>query len=142
MRVNSNYAHFRRRITQLRRELKHLVRNLNDDFYETLMQVYIPQMMADIQEEVPEETGALAESINVQGRNLKKGFSVTVSARVYNPKTGYNYAYIQHENEEYSHEKVGAKAHYIEDPFIRMIEDIAALELDIKNYDGIPERDS
>lgn len=140
MRVNMNYAHFRKRLTQLRREFKRLAKNANSDFYEQLTSVYIPQMEADIQEQVPEGVGRLASAINVKSRKLMKSCSVTVTARVNDPNTGYNYAYIQHENEEFSHDKEGAKAHYVEDPFAAMIEDIAAIELSL-DYEGVPERD-
>lgn len=141
MRVNINYAKYRSRMTQIRRELKHLVRNLTDDFYEELTDVYVPQMSSDIEAEVPEDTGALASAITIIPRKLKKGFSVNVTARVNDPRTGYNYAYIQHENLDYEHPKATAKAFFIEDPFMQMIADIAEIELGIEDYEGIGERD-
>ena len=61
------------------------------------------------------ETGNLQESIKVRvsRSKLKPGINITAMAR--DPRSGYNYAPIQHERADYEH-TVG-KWHYLSDPF-------------------------
>lgn len=63
---------------------------------------------------VPYKTGKLERSIYVRVAKDKKrpGIVAGASAR---SKDGYNYAGIQHENEEYKHTK--GQAHFISEPF-------------------------
>ena len=63
---------------------------------------------------VPYRTGKLERSIYVRVAKDKKrpGIVAGASAR---SKDGYNYAGIQHENENYSHTK--GQAHFISEPF-------------------------
>ena len=63
---------------------------------------------------VPYKTGKLERSIYVRVAKDKKrpGIVAGASAR---SKDGYNYAGIQHENENYSHTK--GQAHFISEPF-------------------------
>ena len=63
---------------------------------------------------VPYKTGKLERSIYVRVAKDKKrpGLVAGASAR---SKDGYNYAGIQHENENYHHDK--GQAHFISEPF-------------------------
>ena len=64
--------------------------------------------------QVPYKTGKLENSIyvRVSKSKSKPGLVTGASAREH----GYNYAGIQHENEDYIH-PIKGKAHYISDPF-------------------------
>lgn len=66
--------------------------------------------------QVPYKTGELEGSIYVNVSHSKTRPGITAGANAYNPRTGYNYAAIQHENENYEH-PIKGKAHYIIDPF-------------------------
>lgn len=68
--------------------------------------------------QVPYSTGKLESSIyvNVSRSKAKPGLIAGASAREH----GYNYAAIQHENENYEH-PIKGKAHYISDPFKKEI---------------------
>lgn len=61
-------------------------------------------------------TGNLQDSIQVDVSRSPRypGLIITASAR--NPKTGYDYAFIQEVNESYRHAE-GKQAHYLEEPF-------------------------
>lgn len=80
-------------------------------------------LYSEIIAEVPYDTGALERSVKVTVAKDKKrpGLNARASAR---SKKGYNYAGIQHENENFKHSKPGAKAHFISDPFERATERI------------------
>ena len=82
-----------------------------------------PVLHSEIIAEVPFDTGKLESSVRVTVARDKKRPGLNASASALS-KQGYNYAGIQHENEEFKHSKVGAKAHYISDPFDRCIERI------------------
>ena len=88
-----------------------------------ILQEEAPILRSEIIAEVPYETGALESSIKVSVAKDKRrlGLNASASAR---SKRGYNYAGIQHENEEFEHSKPGAKAHFISDPLDRCIERI------------------
>lgn len=82
-----------------------------------------PILHGEIIAEIPYKTGALEASVRVEVSKDKRrpGINASASAR---SKQGYNYAGIQHENEEFKHSKAGAKAHFISDPLDRCIERI------------------
>ena len=65
--------------------------------------------------QTPYQTGKLESSVyvKVSASKTKQGINAGASAR---SKGGYNYAGIQHENEDYEH-PIKGKAHYISDPF-------------------------
>lgn len=64
--------------------------------------------------QTPYSTGKLESSVyvHVSRSKTKPGLVAGASAREH----GYNYAAIQHENENYDH-PIKGKAHYISDPF-------------------------
>ena len=66
--------------------------------------------------QAPYETGKLEKSIYVRVLHSKTRPGLTAGANAFNKNTGYNYAAIQHENEDYEH-PIKGKAHYIIDPF-------------------------
>ena len=82
-----------------------------------------PILRSEIIAEIPYKTGVLESSVKVSVAKDKNrpGINASASAR---SKRGYNYAGIQHENEEFRHSKAGAKAHFISDPLDRCIERI------------------
>lgn len=82
-----------------------------------------PILRSEIIAEIPYKTGALEASVKVRVTEDKRrpGINASASAR---SKQGYNYAGIQHENEEFEHSKPGAKAHFISDPMDRCVERI------------------
>lgn len=72
--------------------------------------------------QAPYSTGKLERSIYamVSKDRTRPGLRAGASAR---SSTGYNYAGIQHENENYEH-PIKGKAHYISDPFNAEVEDL------------------
>ena len=84
-----------------------------------------PILRSEIIAEVPFDTGKLEASVRVSVARDKKRPGLNASASAIS-KRGYNYAGIQHENEDFQHSKAGAKAHFISDPFDRCIKRIKA----------------
>ena len=125
--MNFHWPEVRTQLRDLRRNLKEMTLRRAEAFHEKLVEIYVPQLDKDIQEQVPEDTGALALGTVVTLRKLKRGSSIHVSTRAYNLEDDYNYAYIQHE-EKFSHEKFGAKDHFVSDPYAQMLEDIEAID--------------
>ena len=87
-----------------------------------ILQEEAPKLYSEVIAEVPYKTGALERSVKVRVAKDKRrpGLIASASAR---SKKGYNYAGIQHE-QEFHHSKVGAKDHFISDPFERATERI------------------
>ena len=82
-----------------------------------------PILRSEIIAEVPYETGKLESSVRVSVARDKRRPGLNASASALS-KSGYNYAGIQHENDEFRHTKSGAKAHFISDPLNRCIDRI------------------
>lgn len=82
-----------------------------------------PILRSEIIAEVPYETGKLESSVRVSVARDKRRPGLDASASALS-KSGYNYAGIQHENNEFRHTKPGAKAHFISDPLNRCIDRI------------------
>ena len=82
-----------------------------------------PILRSEIIAEVPYETGKLESSVRVSVARDKRRPGLNASASALS-KSGYNYAGIQHENDEFRHTKPGAKAHFISDPLNRCIDRI------------------
>ena len=80
-----------------------------------------PVLRSDIISEVPYKTGRLEASVRVSVAKDKRRPGLNASASAIS-KSGYNYAGIQHENEEFKHTKSGAKAHFISDPLNKCID--------------------
>ena len=82
-----------------------------------------PILRSEIIAEVPYDTGKLESSVRVSVARDKRRPGLNASASALS-KSGYNYAGIQHENDEFRHTKPGAKAHFISDPLNRCIDRI------------------
>lgn len=82
------------------------------------VQLAIEHIYTASQPLVPVDTGRLKRSGKIT--KLEDGYRLQYRAE--NPKTGYNYAPIQHENMNFKH-KVG-QAKYLESPIIRDMEQI------------------
>ena len=84
-----------------------------------ILQQEAPRLYSDIIAETPYDTGKLERSVKVTVANDKRrpGLNASASAR---SSRGYNYAGIQHENENFNH-PVKGKAHFISDPFDRCV---------------------
>lgn len=82
-----------------------------------------PILRSEIISEVPYKTGKLESSVRVSVARDKRRPGLNASASAIS-KSGYNYAGIQHENDEFKHTKPGAKAHFISDPLNRCIDRI------------------
>lgn len=82
-----------------------------------------PILRSEIIAEIPYKTGKLESSVRVFVAKDKRRPCINASASAIS-KRGYNYAGIQHENEELKHSKSGAKDHFISDPLDRCIERI------------------
>ena len=61
------------------------------------------------------ETGRLQDSIKVRVSRSKTKPGVNITALARSPESGYNYAPIQHEREDFEHTR--GKWHYLSDPF-------------------------
>lgn len=74
-------------------------------------------LYSEIIAETPYNTGKLERSVKVTVARDKRrpGLNASASAR---SSRGYNYAGIQHENEDFVH-PIKGKAHFISDPFER-----------------------
>ena len=77
-----------------------------------------PILRSEIIAEVPYKTGKLESSVRVSVARDKRRPGLNANASALS-KSGYNYAGIQHENDEFRHTKPGAKAHFISDPLNR-----------------------
>lgn len=66
--------------------------------------------------------GTLQDSIQVDVSRSPRYPGLIVTASAINQRTGYDYARIQEENEEYKHQE-GRQAHYLEDPFREAVAD-------------------
>lgn len=82
-----------------------------------------PILRSEIIAEVPYKTGKLESSVRVSVARDKRRPGLSASASALS-ESGYNYAGIQHENDEFRHTKSGAKAHFISDPLDRCIDRI------------------
>lgn len=111
-----------RSVQDAKKNLQRFLRKL-DTIPTDILEEERETLYAAIIAEVPYETGALESSVKVSVARDKNrpGLNASASAR---SKKGYNYAGIQHEEENYRHSKEGAKDHYISDPFERATERI------------------
>lgn len=102
-------------VTQAKKELTKFLKTL-DNVPQKILVEESHKIYAEAVAETPYDTGKLRKSVKVTVSRSKKNPTINASASAKSPK-GYDYAGIQHENEEFHH-NVG-KAHYISDPFRR-----------------------
>lgn len=86
-----------------------------------ILQEEVPVLTSEILAEIPYETGKLESSVRVSVARDKRRPGINASASAISDK-GYNYAGIQHENEDFQHTKPGAKAHFISDPLNKCVD--------------------
>lgn len=86
-----------------------------------ILQEEVPVLTGEILAEIPYETGKLESSVRVSVARDKRRPGINASASAISDK-GYNYAGIQHENEDFQHSKPGAKAHFISDPLNKCVD--------------------
>ena len=92
-------------------------------------------LYAEIIAETPFDTGRLENSVKVRVSKNKRRPGINASASARDPRTGYNYAGIQHENTSFDH-PIKGKAHYISDPFDRAAQRIKQRVRDEVKYEG------
>lgn len=81
------------------------------------------QIASEARAIVPVKSGVLRESINVRVSRSPRYPGIVATASAVNPKTGYDYATIQHENPDYHHEAPG-QYKFIEEPFNKAVEQL------------------
>lgn len=86
-----------------------------------ILQEEVPVLTGEILAEIPYETGKLESSVRVAVARDNRRPGINASASAISGR-GYNYAGIQHENEDFQHAKPGAKAHFISDPLNRCVD--------------------
>lgn len=69
---------------------------------------------------VPVDTGELQDSIQVDVSRNPRYPGILVTAEAHNPRTGYDYAYIQEVNDFYEHPN-GGQAHFLEEPYRKAV---------------------
>ena len=111
-----------RSVQDAKKRLQRFIKSL-DTVPVQILNEEAPILRSEIIAEVPYKTGKLESSVKVSVARdkIRPGLNASASAL---SKTGYNYAGIQHENEDFSHTKTGAKAHFISDPLHRCIDRI------------------
>lgn len=91
------------------------------------------EMKIECQARVPLDTGRLQSSIYVIVDTKPGNCKIRAGAKAVNPHDGYNYAPVQHENEDYSHEDDERGPYYISEPFDFTVEVIRQrLEKELK----------
>lgn len=111
-----------RSVQDAKKRLQRFIKSL-DTVPVQILNEEAPILRSEIIAEVPYKTGKLESSVRVSVAKDKRRPGLNASASAIS-KTGYNYAGIQHENEDFSHTKAGAKAHFISDPLHRCIDRI------------------
>lgn len=75
----------------------------------------------------PDNQPHLRDSLKYKVENRRGGVTLAITASATNPRNGYNYAGIQHDNLEYRHPH-GGQAHYISQPYM---EELPSIQKDI-----------
>ena len=109
-------------VQDAKKRLQKLIKSL-DTVPTQILNEEAPILRSEIIAEVPYKTGKLESSVRVSVARDKRRPGLNASASALS-KSGYNYAGIQHENDEFRHTKPGAKAHFISDPLNRCIDSI------------------
>lgn len=72
----------------------------------------------------PVDTGKLRNSITSKVERRRGGITLAITASAHDDKTGYDYAYIQHEKTSFHHPR-GGRDHYISIPYENAVKDVA-----------------
>lgn len=107
------------------REIKEDLRQMLRE-HKTLAIVQLEEVANDIyagaHSKVPVASGELQDSIQVRISRSPRYPGIIATAEAHNPRTGYDYAFIQEVNEDYQHPN-GGQAHYLEEPFREAVEE-------------------
>lgn len=101
------------------RQIKNDLRNMLKEHRTmalTEMENLADEIYGKAQSLVPYDTWELQSSIQVDVSHSPRYPGIIATASAKNVKTGYDYALIQEENEDYKH-KPGRQAHYLAQPF-------------------------
>ena len=109
-------------VEDTKRRLERFLKRLDTVPTQTLRSM-VPALKEEIQSETPYKTGKLEESVYVRVARDKRRPGFRLGARAHAPGTGFDYAYIQHETEDFNH-PIKGKAFFVEDPFNRAAERI------------------
>lgn len=70
---------------------------------------------------VPVETGRLMDSIEITVSKSPRYPGIVATATARNPRTDYDYAFLQEVNTDYRHPN-GGQAHFLEEPFRKEVQ--------------------
>lgn len=109
-------------LKRARDNLGRFIHMLDSETYKILMEE-ATRANAEVYLETPVKSGALrrGSSIYVDTTSGVRTPTIRGKSEVHAPGSGYDYSSKQHENESYRHPN-GGKAHFIRDPFNRMVE--------------------
>lgn len=116
------FATYQESVQSAKKRLQKFIKTL-DTVPTQILNEEAPTLRSEIIAEVPYKTGKLESSVKVSVARDKRRLGLNASASAIS-KSGYNYAGIQHENDEFKHTKSGAKAHFISDPLNKCIDRI------------------
>lgn len=102
-------------VQQARKNLTKFLRTLETVPVQEMEQSAIT-MKANMIAKTPYKDGRLERSVYARVSRDKRRPGIVAGASARDPKTGYNYAGIQHENEKFKHPIKGTD-HFISDPF-------------------------
>ena len=91
-----------------------------------------PRIEQTAKNRTPVDTGKLRDSVRVNVSRDKRRLGLYAQASAHNH--GYDYAYIQHENEAYNHPN-GGEAHFVESAFTEGVERIIRRLSEEVSYD-------
>lgn len=91
-----------------------------------------PRIEQTAKNRTPVDTGKLRDSVRVTVSRDKRSPGLYAQASAHN--RGYDYAYIQHENEAYNHPN-GGEAHFVESAFTEGVERIIRRLSEEVSYD-------
>lgn len=101
-----------------KKALQKYLRSL-DSIPTKVLEEEVPRLYSEIIADTPYDSGKLEHSVRVSVAQDKTRPGLNASASARNSRD-YNYAGIQHENEDYHH-PIKGKAHFISDPFNRCV---------------------
>lgn len=110
----------RQSVQDAKKRMQKFLKSL-DTISTEILQEEVPVLTGEILAEIPYKTGKLESSVKVSVARDKRRPGINASASAISDK-GYNYAGIQHENEDFQHSKPGAKAHFISDPLNKCVD--------------------
>lgn len=100
-------------VKQCRSDLQKFARQV-DIVQEQELDELSSEMLAEMQRRTPYESGKLESGVYCRRSNSAKTKGIVAGATAMNK--GYNYAVVQHENEEFEH-PIKGEAHFVSEPF-------------------------